>query len=75
VGGVAAVAGHAADFVHILARERIVAPAAAAIAARAAEPADARPRADAPAVVALADRVDDANHLVAWHARILDDWE
>jgi hypothetical protein len=59
VSGIAAVAGHAADFVHILAGKRIVAPASAAIAARTAEPADARPRADAPAMDARADGVDE----------------
>ena len=72
VGRVAAVARHPADFVHILTDERIVAAASAAIAARAAEPADAGPRADAPAVDAFADRVDHANHLMAGNARVLD---
>ena len=57
---------------HVLAGESGVAPAAAAIAARAAEPADAGARADAPALDALADRVDDADHLVAGNARVLD---
>jgi hypothetical protein len=75
VCGVAAVAGHAADFVHILADKRIVASALATITARAPEPADARPRANAPALDVLADRVDDADHLVPWDTRILDDWE
>jgi hypothetical protein len=73
VSGVAAVAGHAADFVHILARERIVAAAAAAISARTAEPTDACPRADGPAVHALPDRVDEAYNFVARNTRILDD--
>jgi hypothetical protein len=74
VGGVAAVAGHAADLVHILAGERIVASAAAAIAARAAKPADAGSVADLPGLDARADRVDDADHLMPGDTRILDDW-
>jgi hypothetical protein len=49
--------------------------ALAAIAARAADPADASPRADGPTVDARADRVADADHLVAWHARVLDNRE
>src|ERR1700733_1512990 len=75
VGCVAAVAGHATDFVHILADEGIVAPTLAAIAARAAKPADARSRAHLPAMDALAKRVDDADHLMPRHARILHDRE
>src|SRR5580692_11105435 len=75
VCGVAAVAGHAADFVPILADKRIVASALATITARAAKPAHARSRPHLPAVDALAKRVDDADHLVPWDTRILDDWE
>ena len=70
--GVAAVTGHAGHFMHVLAGEGGVAPAAAAVAARAAEPADAGAGADAPAVDAFADRVDDADDLVAGNAWIAD---
>ena len=70
--GVAAVAGRPGDFMHVLAGESGVAPAAPAIAAGAAEPADARARAHCPALDALAERLDDADHLVAGNARILD---
>src|SRR5580693_6770123 len=73
VCGVATVTGHAADFVHILADKRIVASALATITARAAKPAHARSRPHLPAVDALAKRVDDADHLMPRHARILDD--
>ena len=75
MGRVAAVSRDAADFIHILADERIVAPALAAVGTRAPKPANARPCADAPPLDVLTDRVDDADHLVARHARILDDWE
>src|SRR3984885_12016745 len=67
VCGVASVAGHPPDFLPIFAR------AWAANTARAAKPAHARSRPRLPAVDALAQRVDDADHLMPRHARILDD--
>jgi hypothetical protein len=56
-------------------RRKALGPALAAIAARAAETADASPRDDGPTVDARADRVDDANYIVTWHARVLDNRE
>ena len=67
--GVAAVAGHAGDLMHVFASESAVAPATAAIAARAAEPADAGARANAPALCARANRVDRPNDLVTGNPR------
>ena len=69
---VAAVPGHPGHLVQVLACESGVAPATAAIAAGAAEPADAGARPDAPAADALAERIDDADHLVAGDAGVLD---
>ena len=72
VRGVAAVAGHAGHLMHVLASESVVAPATGAVAAGAAEPPDAGARAHAPALDALADRVDCADHLVTGNARVSD---
>ena len=57
---------------HILAGEGRVPPATAAVAARAAEPADAGALPDCPAMNLRSNRVDDADHLMAGNARILD---
>jgi len=72
VGGVAAVAGHAGDLLHILACEGAVAPTARTIAAGAAEPADAYAHSNRPSVDVGAERLDGANHFVSRHARVLD---
>ena len=72
MGGVPAVTGHAGHFMHVFAGEGAVAPAAAAIAAGAAEPADAGARADAPALDAIAERVDHPDDLVPGNPRVPD---
>src|SRR5690349_11653886 len=70
VGGVPAVALHAGPGRDVLAGEGFVAAAAAAIAARAAEPADAHAIAGLPAFDTGADRLDRSHDLVARYARI-----
>ena len=72
MGRIAAVAADAGRAMHILAGEGRVPPATAAVAATAAEPADADALPDCPAMNLRSNRVDDADHLMAGNARILD---
>ena len=67
VVGVAAVVGDARDLA-VLAADHVAAPAGVAVAAVAAEPADADPLADLPGDDALADGLDAPGDLVAGHA-------
>src|SRR5205823_17173 len=71
---VAAVRRHARDRL-VLAIDQIAAPAGFAVAAVAAEPADADAFTDVPSLHSVAERVDDSRHLVAGHDRIADTGE
>ena len=70
--GVAAVARDAGRPADVLTGEGVAAPAVPASAAGAAEPADADPRADAPAGDVGADRLDHADDFVTGNAGIGD---
>ena len=72
VGRIAAVARNAGGAMDVFAGEGLVSPAMIAIAAIAGRPADAYPRAGAPALDIGADRFDPADHFVPRHTRILD---
>ena len=65
---VAAVGGHARDRL-VLTVDQVAAPARVAVAAVAAEPADADPLADVPPAHAVADRVDDTCDFVSGYNR------
>ena len=70
---IAAIAADASDFVDVFAGETGVATTMAAITAHSAEPAHADPLADRKPLDPRAQRLDDADPLVARNARILDE--
>src|SRR5579862_6210830 len=70
MGGIAAVARDSGSTTNVLAGEIVAAPAMAAIAACATEPADADPLARFPSVDLGAERFDDADHFMAGNPRI-----